>query len=404
MKTCVPFFGKVIHWLGLVNLLLIGIPITLRSQGNDSQRLNRPGDMFNLAACMNILMTSPTLEEFEKRINTDSVHINQLDLNLDARVDYIRVFDKQVGSDHAIVLQALLGVDDVQDIAVFSIRKENGKVLVEAIGDEDMYGPGYVIRPSKAGAQMETPNPAYEGQSSTETYRYDETTESYSSHPSYCPEPEEWVIVHFVFAVGYNPWYSPWYWGAYPSWWFAWSPWYWDTYYTHWYYYNPWPGWWYWHTAYPHSPHWYGPYRAIRRTSSSVGRFYDTGRYNAVYNNPRPVVRPKLHPRFPAHTLEVRKNPAVIRMEPVNRGGVPGVVSPSKEGKRKGIQSPKADPPRHVPAEPQKKDRWWKRPGQPQRDDVKPQAPVKNPQRQQPVIKQREKDIDVVPERIPRDN
>lgn len=402
MKAYATSVGKVISKLGLMKLLLIGFPMPLLSQGSDSLRLNRPGDMFNLAACMDILRTSPTLDEFEKRINTDSVHINQLDLNLDGKVDYIRVFDKIDGDDHAIVLQALLSADDMQDIAVFSIRKENGKVVVEAIGDESIYGKGYVIRPSKSGTQLETPNPAYEGQTSSETYRYDETTESYSSRPSYCPEPEDWVIVHFVFTVGYTPWFSPWYWGVYPAWWFAWSPWYWDTYYAHWYYYNPWPGWWYWHTAYPHTPNWYGPYRAIRRTSSFVGRSYVSGRYNTIYNNPRPVPEPKIRPRFPSHANEVRKNPAVIRMDPVNRGGVPGVVSPSEKGKRKDVQSPNAVPPRHVPVEPQKKDRWWKRAAQPEGDEVKPQVPVKNRERQQPVIKQREREV--VPERKPRED
>jgi hypothetical protein len=359
MKNHVNGIQGHVLFMRLVVLYIIFsiIPMILVAQASDTVRLNKPGDMFNLAAAMDILRNSPTLEAFERSLNTDTTHINQLDLNLDGKVDYIRVFDRPEGEIHTLILQACLGTDDAQDVAVFTVGKKNGHVMVEALGDEALYGPDYVIRPAMEGVVVGTPNPAYEGEGEGESYRYDETADAYASRPSYCPNPDNWIIVHVLFELAYVPWISPWYWGLYPPWWSPWSPWYWDTYYVHWYYYSSWPGWWYWHTAYPHSPHWYGPYRTIRRTSPGFGRSYTEGRFNALYQNPHPLPVPKLQPRFPSHSVELRRNPAVIRTtrtQPV----APSEVLPRT--KKRDLKDERKTP-TNSPVEPMKKDRWWKR-------------------------------------------
>ncbi len=56
-------------------------------------RLGLPGDNLNLYAVLRVFQESPTLEEFEKRINSQEEMINNLDLNGDRKIDYIQVVD-----------------------------------------------------------------------------------------------------------------------------------------------------------------------------------------------------------------------------------------------------------------------------------------------------------------------
>lgn len=286
-------------------------------QASDQERLNLPGDNFNLAGMLDVFRQSPTLEAFEAALNADTTKLNNLDLNNDGKVDYIKVFDRPDGDVHVIILQTDVGPNDAQDIAVIFVEKKGAEVNIQVVGDEDLYGPDYIIEPSSEKVQGGTPNPAYQGQQTniTNNYYYGDPGDSYRERPSYCHPPSSWIIIGFIYGPAYSPWISPWYWGYYPVWWSPWSPWYWDVYYVHWYYHRPWYGWWYWRTPYPHFRTWYGPYRTNRRTSNTVIRNRTEGAYDRTYRNPQPVARPDRKPAFPSHNLDIERNPAVIKQE-----------------------------------------------------------------------------------------
>ena len=78
---------------------------TLRAQNKQEDYLGLPGDNLNLYAVMKLFQQSKTLEEFERILNDEKSNINNLDLNGDNMVDYIKVFDDVDGNVHNIVLQ-----------------------------------------------------------------------------------------------------------------------------------------------------------------------------------------------------------------------------------------------------------------------------------------------------------
>lgn len=366
-----------------VILLLVGPSSTVKAQqASEQERLNLPGDNFNLAGMLDVFRQSPTLESFEAALNADTTKLNNLDLNNDGRVDYIKVFDRPDGDVHVIILQTDLGPNDAQDIAVIFVEKKGNDVSIQVVGDEELFGPDYIIEPSSEKIQGGTPNPAYQGQQTTITnnYYYGDAGDSYRDRPSYCSPPSTWIIVGFMYGPGYSPWISPWYWGYYPGWWSPWSPWYWDAYYVHWYYYRPWYGWWYWRTPYPYFRTWYGPYRTNRRTSNIVIRNRTEGVYDRTYKNPQPTVRPDRKPAFPSHTLDIDRNPAVIKQErktdqqPVkDRSGMQRDVPAPVKGKEQPTERPKE------PVK-EKKERkpWFQRsPRETQKKQEEYQAPTK---------------------------
>jgi hypothetical protein len=99
------------------------------------------------------------IEEFERAINSRTTNIN-LDLNNDNQVDYISVFSYDQGQFHSIVLR-VVSSSEYQDVAVIEVVKNSGRVIVQVIGDEALYGRGYIVEPSYSRA--ETSNPAYTG-------------------------------------------------------------------------------------------------------------------------------------------------------------------------------------------------------------------------------------------------
>src|SRR4051812_39943438 len=65
-----------------------------------------PGDNFSLEGALEMFKKAGSPEEFEKLINSEDNKVNNLDLNGDGDIDYIRVIDKQEGDAHALILQA----------------------------------------------------------------------------------------------------------------------------------------------------------------------------------------------------------------------------------------------------------------------------------------------------------
>jgi len=201
-----------------------------RVQGQYEDRLGLPGDNLNLYAVMKIFQESETLEAFERNLNDENLIINNLDLDGDNRVDYIRVLDYPDGNDHTIVLQVALSAYENQDVAVFTVdRDPAGNVTVQLVGDEELYGRNYIIEPYYSDAG-ETANPAYVGNGNHK----DVVVTRVST-----VEVASWPLVRFVFMPSYTVWRSPWYYGYYPHYWHPWHPHYWDYYYGyHYNYYN----------------------------------------------------------------------------------------------------------------------------------------------------------------------
>ncbi|MEZ5071344.1 MAG: hypothetical protein R2751_10340 [Bacteroidales bacterium] len=248
---------------------------TLNAQDYPDEYLGLPGDNLNLYAVMNIFQESETLEKFEQNLNNEENMVNNLDLNGDNLIDYITVSDYQDGNVHNIVLRALLGRNEQQDVAVFVVeQKRNGAVEIQLIGDEALYGPNYIVEPIYA----ETPNPGYTGKAYTRNVNVVTTTYY---------DIAAWPVIMYMYRPGYVVWRSSWYWGYYPGYWNPWRAHYWHYYYGYHYHWHD-----YYYAHYRPWDHYrcrsYRTYYTtkVRVYSPTVAVNINQGRYRTTYSQP----------------------------------------------------------------------------------------------------------------------
>lgn len=161
-----------------------------------------PGDNFSLEGALELFKQSSSPEDFEKRLNSPDSKVNNLDLNGDGYIDYIRVHDRHEGNVHAFVIQAVVSERELQDVAVITLEKlANGKAVLQIIGDEDIYGIETIIEPTQE----------------VRTYAGTQTNRTVVNVWS-------WPSVQYVYSPYYVGWASPWGWYRRPIWWRAWRP------------------------------------------------------------------------------------------------------------------------------------------------------------------------------------
>jgi hypothetical protein len=102
----------------------------------------------DLQAVGELFKEAETLENFEKSLNDTTIGVNNLDLDEDGYVDYIRVVEQSTEDAHLVILQALLGEDDSQDVATIEVEKSgDDEYNMQVQGDERVYGPNYYVAP-----------------------------------------------------------------------------------------------------------------------------------------------------------------------------------------------------------------------------------------------------------------
>jgi len=173
----------------------------------DTASLGLAGDNLDLYAVMDLFLKSKTIEDFEKKLNEEKTGINNLDLNLDKKVDFIKVITTKDGDAYTFVLQVDVSKTEKQDVAVILVnRDKNKKVTVQIVGDEELYGKDYVIEPKTSPTPAVTANPAYTGSDPAKDAPASTTTVVVQSAP----------VVQYVYSPAYVPYYPPYYYGYYP--------------------------------------------------------------------------------------------------------------------------------------------------------------------------------------------
>jgi hypothetical protein len=146
-----------------VALGLISQPVFAQG-AKDTSSLGLAGDNLDLYAVLSLFQKSKTIEAFEKTLNDSKEKLNNLDLNLDKKVDFIKVVTKKKDDSYTFILQVDVTKTEIQDVAVILLDKgKDGKVSLQIVGDEELYGKNYVIEPSPTGTPAETANPGYKG-------------------------------------------------------------------------------------------------------------------------------------------------------------------------------------------------------------------------------------------------
>lgn len=81
-------------------------------------------------------------------MNSEDSKVNNLDLNEDGKIDYVRVIDNIEGDVHAIILQVPVSDKESQDIAVIEIEKQGDEnAILQIVGNEDVYGEQVIAEP-----------------------------------------------------------------------------------------------------------------------------------------------------------------------------------------------------------------------------------------------------------------
>lgn len=139
----------------------------------------------DLYAAAELFKDSENLEKFEQALNDHENGVNNLDLNEDGAVDFVRVSETVQDDTRLIVLQAALGADDFQDVATFAIEREPaGSYNLQVQGDPTFYGADYYVVPA----------------------------EKDFSH---------WSVVRWLFRPNYRSYVSPYSYKNHPRWWSA---------------------------------------------------------------------------------------------------------------------------------------------------------------------------------------
>lgn len=188
------------------------LPASIHAQDIDlADSTGLPGDHFSLEGALDLFKKAESPEAFEKLLNTENNYVNNLDLNEDGEIDYIRVIDNMDGNSHAIVLQVPVSETESQDIAVIEVEKKGDEeAILQIIGDEAIYGEQIIVEPTEA--DQIKPNKGRGG-------------------PAIDFRPDVivvnvwlWPGVRYIYGPRYTLWVSPWRWRYYPAWWRPWRP------------------------------------------------------------------------------------------------------------------------------------------------------------------------------------
>ena len=190
---------------------LLSFPVFSQTESQtekDTTLLGLPGDNLDLYAVLDLFQKSKTIEEFEKSLNLEKTGINNLDLDLDNKVDFIKVVTKQDGDDFTFILQVAVTEKETQDVAVILVSKDKDKkVTMQIVGDKDLYGKDYIVEPKTTATPAVTANPGYTGA--------DPVTVSVPATTTVVVV-ESAPIVQYVYSPAYVPYYPPYYYGYYP--------------------------------------------------------------------------------------------------------------------------------------------------------------------------------------------
>ena len=84
-----------------------------------------PGDQFSLEGAIELFKKADSPETFEKLLNDQKSGVNNLDLNEDGDIDYVKVISKQDGDLHLFILQVPVSEGENQDIAVIGLESRS---------------------------------------------------------------------------------------------------------------------------------------------------------------------------------------------------------------------------------------------------------------------------------------
>lgn len=80
--------------------------------------------------------------DFERLLNSQAEAVNNIDLNDDNKVDYIKVTEYGSGEQRGFSLSTEIAEGKTQEIATIDFKREAGSATVQTTGNPSLYGPG----------------------------------------------------------------------------------------------------------------------------------------------------------------------------------------------------------------------------------------------------------------------
>ena len=105
-------------------LSLLSPPAFSQDKVDTTKKLDMAGDGLDLYAVLDLFQKSKTIEAFEKSLNDPKTKINNLDLDLDKKVDFIKVVTKKNGDSYSFILRVDVTKTETQDVAVILLDKD----------------------------------------------------------------------------------------------------------------------------------------------------------------------------------------------------------------------------------------------------------------------------------------
>jgi hypothetical protein len=210
-----PAMKKYLLPYAIAAMSLLSLPAFSQSVA-DSTLLGLPGDNLDLYAVLDLFQKSKTIEDFEKSLNLEKTGINNMDLDLDKKVDFIKVTTKQDKDDFTFILQIAVSKTETQDVAVILVSKDDKKkVTMQIVGNEDLYGKNYIVDLKESATPAVTANPGYKGTDTVKVVTVPAKTTTVIV--------EQAPVVQYVYSPAYVPYAPPYYYGYYPPYFAAFS-------------------------------------------------------------------------------------------------------------------------------------------------------------------------------------
>lgn len=136
--------------IGFIGIIILSI-ITPSCDKVDNNNYNvtvqtqvTAADGLNLNAVGDLLKKTKSTEEFERLLNDKSTGVNNLDLDEDDKVDFIKVTEYGSGNVRGYSLTTEPAAGEEQEIATIEIEKDaSSQGKMEVHGNENIYGQGH---------------------------------------------------------------------------------------------------------------------------------------------------------------------------------------------------------------------------------------------------------------------
>lgn len=170
--------------LAMLPAMLIGFwPLIAQEKITVAAAASGAAEGLDLTAVGELFKSSANLEAFERALNDPDVGVNNLDLDADGKVDFIRVVEETGEGVHLIILQVPLAENEFQDVATIEVEKTGAEQYsMQVHGNDIVYGTDYYVTPSDV-------------------------------------HIHRWPIIAILYGPVYRPYRSIFYFGHYPNWW-----------------------------------------------------------------------------------------------------------------------------------------------------------------------------------------